>query len=119
VSQADQLIVSPDHGRHWTTMLCAGVHAGACPAFIVANVFGAGHSYGFLPDGIYRFNGSGPGIARLAISGQLPLPFAGIGDVEAGNRQGDPIFVAGKVSTKVVYRSLDSGRTWQRLVVAP
>jgi len=44
-----------------------------CPAFTVDNAFGAGASYTFVHDGIYRFRGAGPAEDRPVIGAHLPV----------------------------------------------
>jgi hypothetical protein len=83
--------VSADHGRTWSAASCSGVLDGACPAFTVDNVFGAGRSYGFFPDGIHPFTADGPSGPRLDLSTQLPMPITQLLDVRAGTHAGDPV----------------------------
>ena len=120
--QTDQRYLSADGGRTWTAHLCAGDHAGACPSFTLDNVFGAGASYAFLPDGIYRFHGAGPAEARIPQSDLLPVSPDAVVDVTGGTHAGDPIYVltAGTYNNQVsgmVWRSIDAGRSWQHLAV--
>lgn len=69
----DRLYVSANEGRTWRTVRCPGDLQGVCPAFTVDNAFGAGASYAFVRDSIYRFHGAGPAEGQLAISAHLPF----------------------------------------------
>jgi photosystem II stability/assembly factor-like uncharacterized protein len=116
---ADRRYLSRDEGRSWRMATCPGDLHGACPVFIVVNVFGNGAAYGFVRNGIYRFHGGGRAEARLRISGRLPFKTAALIDVGAGTRAGDPIYLLGRgVRGHVhglLYRSTNGGRGWQQL----
>ena len=98
---------------------CPGDLHGACPVFIVVNVFGDGAAYGFVRNGTYRFHGGGRAEVRLRLSSHLPFKTATLIDVGAGTRAGDPIYLLGRgVRGHVhgfLYRSTDGGRGWQPL----
>ena len=118
---ADRRYLSDDGGHTWRTATCPGDLNGTCAAFTVDGVFGAGASYGFVDDGIYRFVAGGPARARLAVSDRVPAPTAAILAVAAGTRAGDPAYLlskglAGNVHG-LLYRSTDAGHTWRRLSV--
>jgi photosystem II stability/assembly factor-like uncharacterized protein len=110
------IYLSSDHGRTWRTARCPGDRHGQCPAFVLDNVFGAGHAYAFVADGIYSFDGAGHAQARLAISNHLPFKISGLLDVEGGARQGDPVYILGRTGPHQpakLYRSVDGGQSWQ------
>jgi len=112
---ADRLILSSDEGRTWRATRCPGDLQGTCPAFIVDNAFGAGASYAFVRDGIYRFRGAGPAEGRLALGAHLPFRVGSIVAVGSGSHADDPVFVA---TGERLYRTVDAGRTWASLSVA-
>ncbi len=117
----DRVYLSADHGRTWRVAACPGVLHGACPAATLDDAFGAGASYAFVGDGLYRFRGAGPATERLPLSARLPAPSRAIAAVAGGPRPGDPLYLtlkgpAGGGAT-VFYRTLDAGRTWQRVAV--
>jgi hypothetical protein len=118
---ADRRYLSDDAGRTWRPTTCPGDLQGSCPTFIVDNVFGAGASYAFTAQGIYRFHDGGPAETRLALSDWLPVPVSSLMDVEAGRHVGDPVYLlAHGISSGVqgvLYRSTDAGQSWQRLAV--
>jgi len=113
--------LSADHGRTWRPAACPGVLRGSCPAAAIDNAFGAGASYAFVGDGLYRFHGAGPATARLPLSARLPVPSRAIAAVTGGPRPGDPVYLTLKgpagAGAPVFYRTLDAGRTWQRIAV--
>jgi hypothetical protein len=117
---ADRRYLSADQGRTWKVARCPGDRKGHCPAFTLANVFGAGASYAFQPDGVYRFQGGGPATIRLTLSDHLPLPIPNLIDVEGGTKAGDPIYLLGARSYgdlhNPLYRSADGGKTWRPLL---
>ncbi len=117
----DRVYLSADHGRTWRAAACPGVLHGACPAATIDNAFGAGASYAFVGDGLYRFHGAGPDTARLPLSARLPVPSRAIAAVTGGLRPGDPVYLTLKGpaggGAPVFYRTLDAGRTWQRIPV--
>jgi hypothetical protein len=116
---ADRRYLSGDEGRSWRVATCPGDLHGACPAFIVVNVFGNGAAYGFVRNGIYRFHRGGRAEVRLRLSGRLPVKTAALIDVGAGTRAADPIYLLGRGVRGYVhgllYRSTDAGKGWQRL----
>jgi hypothetical protein len=116
---ADVRYISADHGRTWRMTHCPGDLHGLCPTAVVFNIFGTGESFGFFPDGLHAFNGSGPSGPRLA----LKLPTATVLDAEGGTHFGDPVYVLGHgvspQSNNAVYKSPDGGRTWRQLVMPP
>ena len=111
----DRVYLSADHGRTWRAAACPGVLRGSCPAATTDDAFGAGASYAFVDDGLYRFHGAGPATARL------PVPSRAIAAVTGGPRPGDPVYLTLKgppgAGDTVFYRTLDAGRTWQRIAV--
>jgi hypothetical protein len=115
----DRRYLSTDQGRTWTVATCPGDAAGLCPAATVDNVFGDGASYAFVRDHIYRFTGSGPAGAALAISSKLPVHTADLIAAGAGSRAGDPVYLLARGTRDnvqgLLYRSTDAGRSWQRL----
>jgi len=117
----DRVYLSADHGRTWRAAACPGVLRGSCPAATIDNAFGAGASYAFVGDGLYRFHGAGPALARLPLSARLPVPSRAIAAVTGGPRPGDPVYLTLKgpsgAGDTVFYRTLDAGRTWQRIAV--
>ncbi len=125
---ADRHYLSGDGGRTWRVATCPGDVGGQCPTYTVDDVFGAGAAYGFVPaspdgrikGGIYRFHGSGPAEARLALSDHLPVRLAALLDVQAGTRAGDPIYLLVQgthgAMQGLLYRSMDGGKTWRRLL---
>lgn len=116
---ADRRYLSSDQGRSWHSTTCPGDRKGACPAFTVDNVFGAGSSYAFVNDGIYAFQGAGPAEARLAVSARLPVPIHTLVDVKAGTHAGNPVYLLAQreqgTEASFVYRSTDAGSSWQLL----
>lgn len=120
---ADRRYLSRDEGRTWRVATCPGDLDGACPAFTLDNVFGAGASYGFVRDGVYRFHGGGRAEARLRIvSARLPARTADLIDVGGGTQAGEPVYLLARGVTGMqhglLYRSLDGGHSWQPLPVA-
>jgi len=117
----DRVYLSADHGRTWRAASCPGVLRGACPAATIDDAFGAGASYAFVGDGLYRFHGAGPALARLPLSARLPVPSRAIAAVTGGPRPGDPVYLTLKgppgAGAPGFYRTLDAGRTWQRVAV--
>jgi len=117
----DRVYLSADHGRTWRAAACPGVLRGSCPAAAIDNAFGAGASYAFVGDGLYRFHGAGPATDRLPLSARLPVPSRAIAAVTGGPRPGDPVYLTLKgpagAGAPVFYRTLDAGRTWQRIAV--
>jgi photosystem II stability/assembly factor-like uncharacterized protein len=117
---ADRRYLSRDEGRSWRMATCPGDLHGACPVFVVVNVFGNGAAYGFVGNGIYRFHGGGRAEARLRLSSRLPFKTAALIDVGAGTRAGDPIYLLGRgVRGHVhglLYRSTNGGKGWQQLL---
>ncbi len=117
----DRVYLSADHGRTWRVAACPGVLRGSCPAATLDDAFGAGASYAFVGDGLYRFHGAGPATARLPLSARLPAPSRAIAAVAGGPRPGDPLYLTLKGPSgggaPVFYRTLDTGRTWQRVAV--
>ncbi len=109
----DRWYVSPDQGKTWHAVLCPGAVQSACPLATVDNVFGTGKSYALGNDGIYAFQGGGPGLQRLPLSDRLPVPAWDIADMQAGTRMGDPVYLLD--ISGVLYRSDDAGKSWQRL----
>jgi hypothetical protein len=118
---ADRRYLSDDAGRTWRPTTCPGDLQGRCPSFIVDNVFGAGASYAFTAQGIYRFHGGGPAETRLPLSDRLPVPISSLMDVEAGRHVGDPVYLLARGVRNgvqgVLYRSTDAGQSWQRLAL--
>src|SRR2546423_804622 len=118
---ADRRYLSDDAGRTWRPTTCPGDLQGSCPTFIVDNVFGAGASYAFTAQGIYRFHAGGPAETRLPLSDRLPVPLSSIMDVEAGRHVGDPVYLLARGMRDgvqgVLYRSTDAGQSWQRLAL--
>ncbi len=122
---SDRRFLSSDGGRTWSAATCAGDLAGACPAFVVDNVFGTRRSYGFYPRGpeagIHAFTGGGLAGPRLSLSDRLPVPLSAISAVGGGLRAGDPVYVASRVVSGTVqgalYRSDDAGASWRPLVL--
>jgi hypothetical protein len=115
---ADRIYLSRDRGRSWRAATCPGDWHRECPAFVLDNVFGRGHAYAFVGNGIYTFNGAGPARARLAISDRLPFKIPQLLDVEGGSHAGDPIYVLGKSAADQharLYRSTDGGHRWRQL----
>jgi hypothetical protein len=116
---ADRRYLSSDGGNSWTRATCPGDLQGSCPLFTVDGAFGSGYSYAFVHNGIYRFRGGGPALSRVPVGSRLPLAISQIAYVGAGNRPEDPIFLLGKGDTQsslgVIYRSIDQGRTWQKV----
>lgn len=120
---ATRRYLSADEGRTWRVASCPGDLHGTCPAFSVDNVFGAGAAYGFVNNGLYRFHGGGPAVARLALSARLPFATAALIDVGAGQQAGAPLYllvnaVRGSIHG-ALYRSTDGGHTWRRLLAGP
>jgi len=119
---ADRRWRSTDRGHTWTPTTCAGDLAGVCPTYTVDNTFGAGASYAFIHDGVYRYTQDGPATTRLPISDALPTPTADLLAVQAGLHYGNPIYLLTSQTDGNVhgtlYRSADRGKTWQRLAVA-
>ncbi len=117
----DRVYLSADHGRTWRATACPGVLRGACPAATIDGAFGAGASYAFVGDGLYRFHGGGPATDRLPLSARLPVPSRAIAAVAGGTHPGDPVYLTLKgpagAGATVFYRTLDAGRTWQRVAV--
>lgn len=117
----DRVYLSADHGRTWRPAACPGVLRGSCPAATTDDAFGGGASYAFVGDGLYRFHGAGPATDRLPLSARLPVPSRAIATVASGPRPGDPVYLTLKGPTgggaPVFYRTLDAGRTWQRVAV--
>jgi len=117
----DRVYLSADHGRTWRVASCPGVLRGSCPAATLDDAFGAGASDAFVGDGLYRFRSAGPATERLPLSARLPAPSRAIAAVAGGTHPGDPLYLtlkgpAGGGAT-VFYRTLDAGRTWQRVAV--
>jgi len=119
---ADRRWRSTDRGHTWTPITCAGDLAGVCPTYTVDNTFGAGASYAFIHDGVYRYTQDGPAATRLPISDALPARTADLLAVQAGLHYGNPIYLLTSQTDGNVhgtlYRSADRGKTWQRLAVA-
>jgi len=117
----DRVYLSADHGRTWRPAACPGVLRGACPAATIDNAFGAGASYAFVGDSLYRFHGAGPATARLPLSARLPVPSRAIAAVAGRTHPGDPVYLTLKgpagAGAPVFYRTLDAGRSWQRVAV--
>lgn len=134
----DRRYASSDHGTTWRAIACPGDLHGICPTSTLENVFGAGRSYGFYPDGIHAFRGAGPAGPRLAVSGNLPCSESMLLDAEGGgSHTGEPAYlvcklplpsllapvappgatlppvVAADVVSTAIYRTTD-GHTWQR-----
>jgi len=116
----DRIFLSADRGRTWRATSCDGDLGGDCPHFVVDNVFGAGASYAFVHDGLYRFHGHGPAEGRLPLLRGLGSPKTSeLLDVAAGRHAGDPVYAlttaihtTGPV-LNLLYRSLDGGKSWQ------
>jgi hypothetical protein len=113
----DHIYLSRDRGQTWTTTTCPGEHNGACPFATFDNVFGAGASYAFFPDGIYGFHGAGPAETRIPQNDHLPFPLSDLLDVEGGTHAGDPIYLLGKGTyagriSGLLWRSTDEGQRW-------
>jgi len=117
----DRVYLSADHGRTWRAAACPGVLRGSCPAATIDGAFGAGSSDAFVGDGLYRFHGGGPATARLPLSARLPVPSRAIAAVAGSLRPGDPVYLTLKGpaggGAPVFYRTLDAGRSWQRVAV--
>jgi len=117
----DRVYLSADHGRTWRAAACPGVLRRVCPVATIDNAFGGGASYAFVGDGLYRFHGAGPALARLLLSDRLPVPSRAIAAVAGGPRPGDPMYLTLKGpaggGAPVFYRTLDAGRSWQRVAV--
>ena len=117
---ADRRYLSADEGRTWRVATCPGDLHGVCPAFTVDNVFGAGASYAFIDNGIYRFHGGGPALARLALSDRLPFTTTTLLAVGAGQQAGAPVYALVNAARGplhgLLYRSTDGGHTWHRLL---
>ncbi len=130
---ADRLYLSADEGRTWRAATCPGDVAGTCPGasldgvfgqrgatFTVDNVFGIGASYAFVRNGIYRFHGGGPAVARLGLSAALPFATGALIDLGAGRRAGDPVYALVRspsgLPPNLLYSSTDGGHRWQRLL---
>ncbi len=120
---SDRRYLSHDQGTTWSVTTCPGDAAGACPAFTLDGVFGAGASYAFVRDGVYRFHGGGQAEARLGVSGHLPVHTAALAAVAGGTHAGDPVYLlAAGVrgdQTGLLYRSTDAGATWRVLPLLP
>jgi len=84
----DRVYLSTDHGRTWRAAACPGVLRGSCPAAAIDGAFGAGASYAFVGDGLYRFHGAGPATARLPLSARLPVRSSAVAAVTGGPRPG-------------------------------
>ncbi len=120
---SDRRYLSHDQGMTWSVTTCPGDAAGACPAFTLDGVFGAGASYAFVHDGVYRFHGGGQAEARLGLSGRLPVRTAYLAAVAGGTHAGDPVYLlAGGVhggQIGLLYCSTDAGATWRLLPDLP
>lgn len=120
---ADRRYLSADAGRSWRIATCPGDWQGVCPAVTVDHVFGAGASYGFVANGVYRFHGGGPAVARQHLGAPLPFTTAALLDVGAGHHAGDPLYALARgvrgPEHGLLYRSSDGGHTWQRLLAGP
>lgn len=132
---ADRRYVSADHGRTWKAIHCPGDLRGQCPAYTLDNVFGAGRNYGFYKDGVHAFTGAGPAGPKLALSNRLPCKTSALIDVGGGHTAGAPAYLlcqdpAVPLATApgydwtldqnpnlsgILYRSIDGGKSWQRL----
>jgi hypothetical protein len=116
---ADRRWLSINEGHTWATTNCPGDVAGVCPRFTVDNVFGAGSSYGFVRNGVYRFQGGHPATQKLTLSSPLPFRTDQLFAVGAGTHAGDPIYLLGRGGHGQVhgllYRSLDEGKSWQMM----
>lgn len=116
----DRIYLSKDEGNTWHAATCPGDLHGQCPSFTVDNVFGAGASYAFVGDGVYRFHGGGRAEKRLPLSATLPFRVADLLDVSAGTRFGDPIYVLANGTRGALrarlWRGTDGGRHWQELL---
>ena len=105
---------SDDSGQTWTTGTCPGDLHGVCPDVTIGAAFGGGHSYAFLPGGIYSFVGRGAAETRLAIGDRLPVPAATITEAQAGPNPGDPVFI---LAAGQLYRGSEMGASWRLLTV--
>lgn len=117
----DVRYISADGGRTWKKVRCPGDLGGLCPEYTLDNVFGAHRTYGVYPDGIHAFVGGGPAGKRLGISAHLPFPVVNLLAVAGGVRYGDPVYILGRTriggsEQSLLYRSLDAGQTWQRIL---
>ncbi len=117
----DRVYLSADHGRTWRAAACPGVLRGSCPAATIDGAFGAGASYAFVGDGLYRFHGAGPATDRLPLSARLPVRSSAVAAVTGGTHPGDPVYLTLKgppgAGDTVFYRTLDAGQSWQRIAV--
>jgi alpha-tubulin suppressor-like RCC1 family protein len=116
---ADRRYLSADGGRTWSTTTCPGDLQGVCPVATLPNVFGAGASYAFVANGVYRCVAGGPAGERLSISAHLPVPTAQLLAVGGGSRAGDSVYLLGQAGAGTVhgllYASTDGGRSWHQL----
>jgi hypothetical protein len=115
----DRIFLSADQGHSWSVATCPGARLGACPAFTVDNVFGAGRSYAVFANGIYSFTGAGPALSRLPLSNRLPFPASAIEDMAAGTYVGDPVYILFKkqqgTRQGLLYRGTNGGTSWKLL----
>jgi len=138
-TKADRRFLSANHGQTWQAVSCPGDLRGVCPTQSLQGVFGRGW-YGFYPDGIHAFAGTGSAGPRLALSDHLPCRGSALLDAEGGGTPpGAPAYVlcqtpvpgqipgpdspaplsfppvySGPLVAGIVYRSTD-GHTWRRL----
>jgi len=119
----DRRYLSHDQGMTWSVTTCPGDAAGACPSFTLDNVFGAGASYAFVRNGVYRFHSGGQAEARLGLSGRLPVRTAALAAIAGGTHAGDPVYLLADGvrggQTGLLYRSTDAGATWRLLPLLP
>jgi len=129
---ADRRYLSTDHGRTWKPITCPGNWRGQCPAFTLDDVFGPGHAYCFYHDGVRAFTGGEPAGPRLPLRARLPCTLNTLIDVAGGGKAALLLCQDPKVAlatgpnvtpgllnnpnlSGMLYRSADSGRSWQRV----